>query len=114
MNKSEQRYKNNDLIQQLNTVFQKNKGDNQVMFEVSETEKILIQTEEIPMEVEEIVLDENGDISEGENANTIVLKEVIDRKVITKIEMPSRKLKINISNDLLMELDKMQINFKLN
>ena len=104
----------NDLIQQLNAVFQRNKGDNQVMFEVSETEKILIQEEEIPIEVEEIVLDENGDILEDENTQTIVLKEVIDRKVITKIEMPSRKLKINISNDLLMELDKMQINFKLN
>ena len=104
----------NDLIQQLNTVFQKNKGDNQVMFEVSETEKIQMQAEEVPIVVEEILLDENGDILEDENTQTVVLKEVDDIRVITKIEMPSRKLKINISNDLLMELDKMQINFKLN
>ena len=104
----------NDLIQQLNTVFQNNKGENQVMFEVSETEKIAIQPEAIPIEVEEIVLDENGDISEGENANTIVLKEVEETKVITRLEMPSRKLKIKISNELLVELEKMDLDFKLN
>ena len=104
----------NDLIQQLNTVFQKNKGENQVLFEVSETEKIAIQPEAIPIEVGEIVLDENGDILEGENANTIVLKEVEETKIITRLEMPSRKLKINISNELLMELEKMDLNFRLN
>ncbi len=104
----------NDLIQQLNMVFQSNKGENQVMFEVSETEKITIQPEAIPIEVGEIVLDENGDILEGENANTIVLKEVEETKIITRLEMPSRKLKINISNELLMELEKMDLNFRLN
>jgi DNA polymerase-3 subunit alpha len=104
----------NDLIQKLNTVFQKNKGENQVMFEVSETEKIQIQAEEIQIQAEEILLDENGDILEGENTQTTVLKEVDDVRLITKIEMPSRKLKISISNELLMELDKMQINFRLN
>ena len=99
----------NDLIQQLNTVFQKNKGENQVLFEVSETEKIQVQPE-----LDEIILDENGDISEEENSNTIVIKEVEETKVITRLEMPSRKLKIKISNDLLIELEKMNLNFKLN
>jgi DNA polymerase-3 subunit alpha len=28
--------------------------------------------------------------------------------------MPSRRLKVKISNELLVELEKMQINFKLN
>jgi DNA polymerase-3 subunit alpha len=37
-------------------------------------------------------------------------------KVVTKLTMASRKLKkkIKISNELLMELEKMQVNFKLN
>ena len=104
----------NDLIQQLNIVFQNNKGENQVLFEVSETEKVQIIPEVIPIEVEEIVLDENGDISEEENSNTIVLKEVEEIKIITRLEMPSRKLKIKISNELLTELEKIGLDFKLN
>jgi len=104
----------NDLIQQLSNVFQKNKGENQVTFEVLETEKIQIQPEVTPIEVDEIILDENGDVSEEENANTIVLKEVEETRIITKLEMPSRKLKINISNELLVELEKIGLDFKLN
>ena len=42
------------------------------------------------------------------------VEEVEEIKVITKLTMPSRKLKIKISNELLVELEKMQINFKLN
>ena len=40
--------------------------------------------------------------------------EVEEINVVTKLSMPSRKLKIKISNELLVELEKMQINFKLN
>ena len=34
--------------------------------------------------------------------------------VKTKLSMPSRKLKVKISSELLQELDKMQVSFKLN
>jgi DNA polymerase-3 subunit alpha len=64
--------------------------------------------------VDEIVMDEDGDILENGNATTIVTNEVDEIKVITKLSMPSRKLKIKISNELLVELEKMQLNFKLN
>jgi DNA polymerase-3 subunit alpha len=40
--------------------------------------------------------------------------EVEEIKVVTKLTMASRKLKIKNSNELLMELEKMQVNFKLN
>ena len=40
--------------------------------------------------------------------------EVEEIKVVTKLTMPSRRLKIKISNELLFELEKLQINFKLN
>jgi DNA polymerase-3 subunit alpha len=42
------------------------------------------------------------------------VEEVEEIKVVTKLSMPSRKLKIKISSELLVELEKMQINFKLN
>jgi DNA polymerase-3 subunit alpha len=47
-----------------------------------------------------------------ETAASVV--EVEEIKVVTKLTMASRKLKIKISNELLMELEKMQVNFKLN
>ena len=105
-----------DLIHKLNTVFQANKGDNQVTFEVMELETVKKQVELAPVEidVDEIVMDEDGNILENGNAATLVTNEVDEIKVITKLSMPSRKLKIKISNELLVELEKMQINFKLN
>ncbi len=105
-----------DLIHKLNAVFQANKGENQVTFEVMELETIKKQMEITPIEidVDEIVMDEDGNILETENAATIVENEVEETKIITRLSMPSRKLKIKISNELLVELEKMQINFKLN
>ena len=43
-----------------------------------------------------------------------VATEVEENKIVTRLTMPSRKLKIRISNELLTELEKLQINFKLN
>ena len=105
-----------DLIQRLHAVFQANKGDNQVTFEVMELETVKKQVELAPMEidVDEIIMDEDGNIVENENAATIVENEMDEIKVITRLSMPSRKLKIKISNELLVELEKMQLNFKLN
>jgi DNA polymerase-3 subunit alpha len=42
------------------------------------------------------------------------IEEVEETKVITRISMPSRKLKIKISNELLAELEKMDVDFRLN
>lgn len=105
-----------DLIHKLHAVFQANKGDNQVTFEVMELETVKKQVELAPVEidVDEIIMDEDGNILENGNAATIVTNEVDEINVITKLSMPSRKLKIKISNELLVELEKMQLNFKLN
>ena len=109
-----------NLIHELSSVLQANKGENQVTFEVMELETIKKQIEIMPTEidVDEIILDENGDtfdpeISE-ENPETILTTEIEETKIITRLSMASRKLKIKISNELLVELEKMQINFKLN
>jgi DNA polymerase-3 subunit alpha len=105
-----------DLIHRLNSVFQANKGENQVTFEVMELETIKKQIEIIPLEidVDEIIMDEDGNILETENVETIVEEEVEETKIITRLSMPSRKLKVKISNELLVELEKLQVNFKLN
>jgi DNA polymerase-3 subunit alpha len=121
---------NPEFIANLNTVFQTYKGDNQVTFDVLELEKIKKQieiipevlkiqekaedvlfTDEIP-EDEVVFIDETSDDEEPILVETIA--EVEENKVITKLSMPSRKVKIKISNELLQELEKLQVDFKLN
>jgi DNA polymerase-3 subunit alpha len=125
---------NTDFISKLNAVFQANKGDNTVAFEIMELEKIKKYQEvsrEIPPEIikseekmetalfDDEISDETAifteEIPEDEDSIAVeMISEVEETKVITRISMPSRKLKIKISNELLTELEKMQINFKLN
>ena len=106
-----------DFIHRLSAVFQENKGDNTVTFEVLELEKIKRQVEVIPQIVavsDEVVDDEIFDEENPQEPEIELITEIEEIKVITKLEMPSRKLKIKISNELLFELEKMQVNFKLN
>nr|MBP6758853.1 DNA polymerase III subunit alpha [Flavobacterium sp.] len=125
---------NADFISKLNAIFQANKGDNTVAFEIMELEKIKKQPEmsgEILPEIikveektdpalfEDEILDETAifteEISEDDEPILVeTITEVEETKIITRISMPSRKLKIKISNELLVELEKLQINFKLN
>ena len=106
-----------DFIHRLSAVFQENKGDNTVTFEVLELEKIKRQVEVIPQIVavsDEVVEDVVFDEENPQEPEIELITEIEEIKVITKLEMPSRKLKIKISNELLFELEKMQVNFKLN
>ena len=106
-----------EFIHKLGHLFFENKGDNQVSFEIMELEKIkkLVETVPVIEENEDAVFDEEADDLLGENTlKTAQITEVEEIKVVTKLTMPSRKLKIKISNELLHELEKMQVNFKLN
>jgi DNA polymerase-3 subunit alpha len=111
-----------EFIHNLSRLFQENKGDNTVSFEVMELEKIKklipVAAPEIDQEEMNFADDlEEVDAGNGELAQaTAVVKveEVEEIKVVTKLAMASRKLKVKISNELLFELEKMQINFKLN
>ena len=105
-----------ELISKLNAVFNSNKGDHSVTFEVMELEKIKKQIEiEAPIVVlEEVAFDENLEITNLSEQEIVIPTEVEETKIITRLSMPSRKLKITISGELLNELEKMQINFKLN
>jgi DNA polymerase-3 subunit alpha len=112
----------NDFIHKLSHLFQENKGDNTVSFEIMELEKTkrLVTVAPVEIENEEVAFVDVNEDSEMEaleipETNTAAkVEEVEEIKVVTKLTMPSRKLKIKISNELLVELEKMQINFKLN
>jgi DNA polymerase III subunit alpha len=107
-----------ELVSKLNTVFQSNKGDNaSVTFEIMELENVKKQIDVIPVVAPSNEVrpdDENIELLENDEPEIIVPTEVDEIKVVTKVSMVSRKLKIKISNELLLELEKMQINFKLN
>ena len=106
-----------EFITKLNSIFHSNKGDNTVTFEIMELEKIMKQIEIAPQVInpEDISIDEDSEIlSQGEEQDVKVPTEVEETRVITRLSMPSRKLKVAISSELLQELEKMQVNFKLN
>jgi DNA polymerase-3 subunit alpha len=109
-----------EFIHKLGHLFFENKGDNLVTFEIMELEKVKKIREVAPIIIEKEVddfVDENDAMEVSESAETETAASVVEVeeiKVVTKLTMASRKLKIKISNELLMELEKMQVNFKLN
>jgi DNA polymerase-3 subunit alpha len=106
-----------EFIHKLSHLFQENKGDNVVSFEIMELEKIKKIIETAPLLIEsgtDDLVEGDDDASESEEKQATGVTEVEEIKVVTKLTMPSRRLKIKISNELLVELEKMQINFKLN
>jgi DNA polymerase-3 subunit alpha len=72
------------------------------------------------IEINEELSDENAlEVEDEVDGATEILvenqmEEIEETIIKNKLEMPSRKLKINISKELLEGLEKMQINFKLN
>jgi DNA polymerase-3 subunit alpha len=99
-----------EMIHKLNHVFQMNKGDHTVSFEVMETVKVKKSTENIPIVISDEVLPDD----ENPEAEVNVAAEIEETRIITKLSMPSRKLKIKICGELLQELEKMDVAFKLN
>jgi DNA polymerase-3 subunit alpha len=99
-------------IQQLSNIFQSNKGDNTVSFEIVEYDK----TKKIP----EVVLEVNNAVAENFDAESLEEIEIeipvveVQNQITTRVSLASRKLKIKISNELLVELEKMNIKFSLN
>jgi DNA polymerase-3 subunit alpha len=99
----------------LNDLFQSNKGDNLVTFEVVEREIIKIEAKPIDtLTNTSIDIDNNTEEMEFSEENEIEIPEDIKTVTVNKITMPSRKLKIKISHELLSGLEKLQLNFKLN
>ncbi|QYJ69332.1 DNA polymerase III subunit alpha [Flavobacterium litorale] len=103
-----------DVITGLQNLLYTNKGDNSVTFQVMELEKVTKQVEIAADMVNEPTEPYGDNPEQQENASSTVITNVEDVQVTTKLTMPSRKLKIKISNELLQELERLQINFKLN
>lgn len=99
-------------VARLQQLFKGSRGDHSVCFEVMELEKIRKQVT-IANTVNEPSAG-YGDTEQPEEVTDTIVTDVEDVQVVTKLSMPSRKLKIQISNELLQELEKLQINFKLN
>jgi DNA polymerase-3 subunit alpha len=110
------------LIQEMDAIFKANPGNNSIVFEVLEIEKIskkpLTETLVEPIIVNsdfEIDIDNIDDQPEMENDSAPQTPEIIDEiKVITKLEMPSRRLKVAISKELLTDLERLNVKFRLN
>lgn len=105
-----------EFIHHLSALFQANKGDHSVVFEVLELEKTTKTIQQVPqlLESSEEYLTEEEESSEIQEVDLDTTVEVEEIQVITKLDLPSRRLKIKISNEFLLELEKMQLNFKLN
>jgi DNA polymerase-3 subunit alpha len=99
-------------IQLLNTIFQSNKGENTVTFEIVEIDKIKVIAEIAPKIV--VSEEENFDVENVEELELEIPSIEEESVVKTRVSLPSRKLKIKISNELLFELEKMNIKFSLN
>ncbi|MBC7641480.1 MAG: DNA polymerase III subunit alpha, partial [Flavobacterium sp.] len=125
---------NANFIENLSKVFQENRGDNPVTFDVLELEKVKIEKPtqdvlKILEKVQEPILFDTIDVDDDaevvfteevfEDDEPIILPPVIETaveetKVVTRLWMQSRKLKLKISNELLIELERLQVDFKLN
>ncbi|MCW4468634.1 DNA polymerase III subunit alpha [Flavobacterium sp. MFBS3-15] len=104
------------LIETLNQIFRQNSGDNTVTFEVMELEKVKKKVEiaaAAPV-LAEAGNEESGDEFDSPEMNAVIETDIEEIQVVTKLTMPSRKLKVKISNELLQELDKLDLQFKLN
>jgi DNA polymerase III subunit alpha len=102
-----------NFITGLHEIFKTYQGDNSVTFEVLELERIKKEVTLKPLEITPVDLEE----SEGELVTEMEL-DVEDPeeevRVLNKLAMPSRKLKVKISNELLSNLESMKVDFKLN
>jgi len=105
-----------DFVYQLSQIMTQHQGDHSVTFEVLEIEKVKKEVEIQPVineDADEVFSDEiDGEITSEIAMN--VTETIEENKVITAISMPSRKTKVKISSEFLNELQKLQVNFKLN
>ncbi len=100
-----------NLIADLSAIFKTFQGDNSVTFEVMELEKVKKEVEIKPVVT---TPDDDLDIENLEDIDIEIDTPAEEIRMVTKLSMPSRKLKVQISNELLSELEKKQVDFRLN
>jgi len=110
-----------NVVETILSVFRKNKGNHPVTFEIYEIdqvqkEKEIVSTISLKPQQEDIDIDELEDytIPESLEIEEELIPEPEQIKVLNHLAMDSRSVQINICKELLEELEKNQINFKLN
>ena len=102
------------MIEQLAALFQAHKGEHPISFEVMELERVKKKAEAVIKAVEVPAVEGDETLEDSEAFVDELPADTEELRVVTHLAMPSRKVKIKISRDLLSELEKMQLNFKLN
>jgi DNA polymerase-3 subunit alpha len=102
------------MIAQLASLFQAHKGEHPISFEVLEIERVKKKAEAIIKSVEAPAVEGDDTLEDSEAFVDELPADTEELRVVTHLAMPSRKVKIKISSELLSELEKMQLNFKLN
>ena len=111
-----------ELIENLSAVFATHQGDHQVSFEILETETALVKknisTAPVLIPDDENEVEEQLELENDEEAEVEIpvniSTEIEEIRVLTKLSMNSRKLKVNICHELLQELEKCDLTFRLN
>ncbi|MHC5352624.1 DNA polymerase III subunit alpha [Myroides sp. LJL115] len=103
-----------DIISELKQVLDKHQGDKTVGFEIVEIEKVMVPADNnilfnaLDQEEEH----EESSLEDMEVNFSPMVKEEL--KVINRIELSSRNARVNITSELLEELESLQVNFGVN
>ena len=104
-------------IDKIRLLFDEHLGTKAVTFEIIEVEKVQKKLEDraimslMRAEPAENDVDDEVDLNFEE---VLIPQDKEEYRVVTKLEMPSRNTNIEITAELLEELEKLQVNFRLN
>ena len=107
-----------ELINNLKQLFNEQQGKHILNMDILELGKQMVEVEEEsafePLEnTEDEIIEEDIETDGLETISTTIKKQVEKTVVVTKLKMPSRKIKVNITPELLETLDSMQVHFKI-
>ncbi|RZJ36375.1 MAG: DNA polymerase III subunit alpha [Flavobacterium sp.] len=101
-----------DLVHHLQQIFQANRGEHSVCFEVMELEKVLLKTEAAVLEP--VAAEAGPDEELSDDIEIAAPTEIEETRIVTRLSMPSRKLRVNICTEMLKDLEKLDVRFRLN
>ena len=108
-----------ELITGLKQLFNEQPGKHILNMDILELGKQMVEVEEEsafePLENNDDAesIEEDIETDGLETISTTIKKQVEKTVVVTKLKMPSRKTKVNITPELLETLDRMQVHFKI-
>jgi DNA polymerase-3 subunit alpha len=108
------------LINQLHNIFKNHSGNHPLTIDVLELKETKVETF-VPLSKstavetdDEIINDDNYDDIETSGEQAMDIQLSLNLEVVNKVSMASRKVKVNITSELLEHLSEKDIKFKLN